>query len=284
MKRVFGWTAASLLLYAAATLPPPRAGAALGAGVTGLPAVWAEGDDKVVTGPPGPQGPAGPSGPQGVPGAPGPKGDSGEPGLPGVKGDKGEAGLPGPRGAKGDPGLPGARGDKGAVGPAGRNGEKGEPGAPGARGEKGEKGDRGEAGLPGPKGEPGTTIATGMGFNLLATVPQAEPMALFERPNAAPLAFDMPKAGNVLVSFSTIVSGVNSTDPFEYVIWLDNGPAPTMPIPAAMLVQNGGTPVSTIQMLTLPPGPHRLQVVVRSPHGVPLTMMHSHLTVLSAMQ
>src|SRR5207302_1207614 len=121
------------------------------------------------------------------------------------------------------------------------------------------------------KGEPGTTIATKMGFNLVATVPHAEPMPLFDRPNAAPLTFEMPKAGNVLVSFSTIVSGVNTADPFEYVIWVDDGPAPTMPIPAAMLVQNGGTPVATIQLLTLTPGPHQLQVVVRSPHGVPLT-------------
>jgi hypothetical protein len=109
-------------------------------------------------------------------------------------------------------------------------------------------------------------------------------MLLFERPNAAPVTFEMAKAGNVLVSFSTIVAGLNDADPFEYVIWLDNEPAPTMPIPAAMQVQSGGTPVSTIQLLSLGPGKHQLQVIVRSPHGVPLNLTHSHLTVLGTLQ
>ena len=243
-----------------------------------LSGAWADGEDKITVGPVGPPGPAGLPGPQGQQGPQGPKGDRGDPGRSGPKGDRGD---PGSKGDKGDPGLPGPKGVKGDKGDSGFSGAKGEKGDPGLQGSPGVKGNPGP---PGPKGEPGTTISTQMGFNLLAAVPHAEPMALFDKPNAAPLKFDMPKAGNVLVSFSTIVSGVNSTDPFEYVIWLDNGPAPTMPIPAAMLVQNGGTPVSTIQLLTLEPGPHQLQVVVRSPHGVPLTLMHSHLTVLSALQ
>jgi hypothetical protein len=288
MKRVGGWVAAWLILYGGAhCLPRMGRGGTLHPAGVGLPAAWAIDDGQdgkggtVVTGPPGPQGPQGPAGPAGPQGPQGLKGDKGDKGDAGARGDRGDPGLTGPAGVKGDKGDPGLLGTKG---------DKGDPGLPGAKGAKGDtglqglKGDKGEAGPPGPKGEPGTTIATQMGFNLVATVPHAEPMALFDKPNAAPLAFVMPKAGNVLVSFSTIVSGVDSADPFEYVIWLDNGPAPTMPIPAAMMVQNGGTPVSTIQLLTLPAGPHQLQVVVRSPHGVPLTLMHSHLTLLSAIQ
>jgi hypothetical protein len=294
MKRIHGWVAAWLILYGGAhCLPRTWRGLALHPAGVGLPAAWAIDDGQdgkgstVVTGPAGPQGPQGPQGPAGPPGPQGPQGLRGDKGDPGAKGDKGEPGLAGPAGTKGDKGdkgnagLPGAKGDKGETGLPGAKGVKGDAGV---QGSKGDKGDKGDPGLPGPKGEPGTTITTQMGFNLVATVPHAEPMALFDKPNAAPLAFDMPKTGHVLVSFSTIVSGVNSADPFEYVIWLDNGPAPTMPIPAAMMVLNGGTPVSTIQLLTLPAGPHQLQVVVRSPHGVPLTLMHSHLTLLSAIQ
>lgn len=107
---------------------------------------------------------------------------------------------------------------------------------------------------------------------------------LFDAPNSAPLQFQMPTAGHVLVSFSTIVTGVSGDSPFEYVLLVDHGPAETMPIPAAFVALSGGTPVSTIQLLTLQAGEHVIQVLVRSPSGVPITLSHSHLTALSPLQ
>lgn len=107
---------------------------------------------------------------------------------------------------------------------------------------------------------------------------------LFDAPNSAPLQIQMPAAGSVLVSFSTIVTGVSGDSPFEYMLLVDDRPAETMPIPAAFVVLSGGTPVSTIQLLSLSAGPHMIQVLVRSPSGVPITLAHSHLTALSPLQ
>jgi hypothetical protein len=107
---------------------------------------------------------------------------------------------------------------------------------------------------------------------------------LFDAPSSAPLQLQMPTAGHVLVSFSTIVTGVSGDGPFEYELLVDNGPAETMPIPAAFVALSGGTPVSTIQLLSLPAGQHVIQVLVRSPSGAPITLSHSHLTTLSSLQ
>jgi hypothetical protein len=124
-------------------------------------------------------------------------------------------------------------------------------------------------------------LLTQAGTNLLASIDRPEPVRLFDQPNSAPLIFEMPASGTVLVTFSTVVAGQNGGSPFEWLLWLDNGPAPTMPIPATVTVAAGGTPISSTQLLTLGPGSHRLQVLVRSPSGVPLTVSHSHLTKLA---
>jgi hypothetical protein len=104
---------------------------------------------------------------------------------------------------------------------------------------------------------------------------------LFDKPNSAPVIFEMPAAGQVLVTFSTIVTGPNGGNAFEYLLWVDDGPAKTMPIPATLEAVSGGTPVSTTQLLDLGPGQHLIQVVVRSPNSVPIVLSHSHLVVLS---
>jgi hypothetical protein len=122
---------------------------------------------------------------------------------------------------------------------------------------------------------------TQAGTNLLLSIERPEPVMLFDQPNSAPLVFQMPASGTVLVTFSTVVSGQNGGSPFEWLLWVDDGPAATMPIPATMSVAAGGTPVSSTQLLTLGPGSHLLQVVVRSPSGAPLTLSHSHLTQIT---
>jgi len=124
-------------------------------------------------------------------------------------------------------------------------------------------------------------IATHAGFNLLTSISRPEPVMLFDKPNSAPVVFDLPAAGNVLVTFSTIVTGPNGGSSFEYLLWVDDGPAKTMPIPATLEAASGGTPVSTTQLLDLGPGQHLVQVVVRSPNSVQIVLSHSHLTVLS---
>jgi hypothetical protein len=119
---------------------------------------------------------------------------------------------------------------------------------------------------------------------LSSTVDRPEPILLFDQPRSVPLTFDLKASGNMVVTFSTIVSAPESANdghaPFEYLLWVDDGPAPTMPVPANLIAQAGGTPVSTTHILTLKPGPHLVQVVVRSPSGVSLSLSHSHLTTL----
>lgn len=108
---------------------------------------------------------------------------------------------------------------------------------------------------------------------------------LFDKPNSAPLIFELKAAGKVLVTFSTIAAGPSGPTSLEFLLWVDAGPSPTMPIPGTITVQSGaGTPLSTTQLLTLGPGQHLVQIVVRSPNGMPITLTHSHLTALSALQ
>ena len=64
-------------------------------------------------------------------------------------------------------------------------------------------------------------------------------------------------------------------------LWVDAGPATTMPIPATIYADPRGTPVSTTQLLDLGPGQHLVQIVVRSPNSVPIILSHSHLVVLT---
>jgi hypothetical protein len=85
----------------------------------------------------------------------------------------------------------------------------------------------------------------------------------------------------VMVTFSAVVTPPDGgTAPFEYLLWLDTGPAPTMPAPATLTVVSGGTQISTTQSFPLGPGKHLIQAVVRSPSGAALTLTNSHLTAL----
>jgi hypothetical protein len=189
---------------------------------------------------------------------------TGPPGPPGPAGPTGPAGPAGPAGPPGEPG------------PAGPAGPRGEPGATGPAGPPG------EPGPPGPAGAPGTRIVTQASQNLMQVVDRPEPVMLFDAPASAPVRLTVAASGNLVVTFSTTVAGPNGGNgtPFEYLLWLDDSPSPTMPVPATLTVPNGGTPVSTTQVLPLQPGDHLVQVVVRSPNGVPLTLSHSHLAVL----
>jgi hypothetical protein len=116
----------------------------------------------------------------------------------------------------------------------------------------------------------------------MTIVDRPEPVLLFEAPASAPVTLSPTAPGTLLVTFTTIVAGPNGGNgtPFEYIVWVDNAPSPTMPVPATLTVQNGGTPVSMTQAIPLQPGDHLIQVVVRSPSSVPLTLSHSHLTAL----
>jgi hypothetical protein len=112
------------------------------------------------------------------------------------------------------------------------------------------------------------------------TVSRPEPVFLFDKPNSAPVTFSLTAAGKALVTFSTIATAPNGGNAFEYLLWVDTAPAVTMPIPATVQAVSGGTPVSTTQLLDLGAGNHLIQVVVRSPNSVPITLTHSHLTAL----
>ena len=126
----------------------------------------------------------------------------------------------------------------------------------------------------------GPVINTQSGFNLLFSINRPEPVFLFDKPNSAPILFTLPASGKVLVTFSTIAVGPNGGNAFEYLLWVDAGPAPTMPIPATVQAMSGGTPISTTQLLDLGAGNHLIQIVVRSPNSVPITLTHSHLVAL----
>jgi hypothetical protein len=115
---------------------------------------------------------------------------------------------------------------------------------------------------------------------VLTSITRPEPVLLFDTPNSSSLTFEAKTAGNLLVTFSTTVNGPNGGSPFEWLLWLDAGPSPTMPTPATVSVTSGGLPVSSTQVIPLQPGNHLIQVVVRSPGSVPLTLMHSHLATL----
>ena len=104
---------------------------------------------------------------------------------------------------------------------------------------------------------------------------------LFDKPNSAPVVWQLTAAGKVIVTFSTIVTGPAGGNTFEYLLWVDAGPATTMPIPATIYADPRGTPVSTTQLLDLGPGQHLVQIVVRSPNSVPIILSHSHLVVLT---
>jgi hypothetical protein len=138
----------------------------------------------------------------------------------------------------------------------------------------------GPRGEPGPAGGVGIRLQTFAAFSLVSNVSRPEPIMLFDKPNSAPLVFEVAASGTLLVTFSTVVTGSNGGSPFEWLLWVDDGPAPTMPAPATVTIQAGGTPVSSTQVVTLPPGSHLVQVVVRSPGGQMLTLSHSHLTAL----
>jgi hypothetical protein len=202
--------------------------------------------------------------------SPPPPADTGTP-----SGAIGPPGPSGPGGAKGDPGPPGPKGDPGPTGP------KGDPGQPGPRGEPGPAGAPGPIGPVGPKGDAGTTVLAQDGAILFLNIDRREPVMLFEKPDSAPLTLELTTPRRVLVSFSTVATSVGDGGILEYLLLLDDDPAPTMPLPATIQVQSAGTPVSTTQLLSLSPGRHRLQVAVRSPNGVSLTLSHSHLTALS---
>jgi len=199
-------------------------------------------------------------------------GGTGTQGSKGDKGDKGDPGPQGPPGPVGPQGPKGDKGDKGDVGPAGPKGDKGDPGA------------AGPAGPAGPAGLPGGAAARVLTFsatNLLQTLANSSPLLLFDAPNSTAITPTLDANGMVMVTFSaTVTPPDGDSAPFEYLLWLDTGTAPTMPSPATVTIPPGGSQISTTQSFPLGPGRHLIQAVVRSPSSSALTLTNAHLTVL----
>jgi len=201
----------------------------------------------------------------GLPTPPPPTGGNtgGNTGSTGTKGDKGDPGPPGPQGPKGDKGD---KGDTGAAGPKGDKGDKGDPGSPGPAG---------------PAGGTGTRVLTFSTTNLLQTLSNASPLLLFDAPNSTAIQPTLDANGIVMVTFSaTVTPPDGASSSFEYLLWFDTGPAPTMPSPATVTIPSGGAQISTTQSFPLGPGQHLIQAVVRSPNSAALTLTNAHLTVL----